>query len=146
VPLDGSSSTGITASSELSAHKNIFYATGDNAILHGHPKFSVIMSMYCEIKDCPHYRDMDYCYRHCRERRYVAGVPVVSGEIGTGPTGLVNTVPEAMKEKKGVIVFGHGVFTSGKDNFQEAFKRLREIEELCKRAYFKAIEKSGIIL
>lgn len=146
VPLDGSSSTGITASSELSAHKNIFYATGDNAILHGHPKFSVIMSMYCEIKDCPHYRDMDYCYRNCREKRYVADVPVVSGEIGRGPTGLVNTVPEAMKEGKGVIVFGHGVFTSGKDDFQKAFNRLSEIEEKCKKAYFMAIEKLGIIV
>lgn len=139
VPLNGSSSTGITASSELSAHKNIFYATGDNAILHGHPKFSVIMSMYCEIKDCPHYRDMDYCYRHCREKRYVADVPIVSGEIGTGPTGLVNTVPKAMKEGKGVIVFGHGVFTSGKGNFQKAFNMLSEIEEKCKKDYFSKL-------
>lgn len=146
VPLDGSSSTGITASSELSAHKNIFYATGDNAILHGHPKFSVIMSMYCEIRDCPHFRDVDYCYRRCRERRYMAGVPVVSGEIGTGPTGLVNTVPEAMKESKGVIVFGHGVFTSGRDSFQKAFNLLLEIEERCRKAYFEAIEKLGIIV
>lgn len=146
VPLNGSSSTGITASSELSAHKNIYYTTGDNVILHGHPKFSVIMSMYCKIKDCLHYGDIDYCYRLCREKRYVAGVPVVSGEIGTGPTGLVNTVPEAMKEGKGVIVFGHGVFTSGRDNFQRAFNMLSAIEARCKRAYFEAIEKSGIII
>ncbi|MFN3396687.1 MAG: class II aldolase/adducin family protein, partial [Thermodesulfovibrionales bacterium] len=146
VPLNGSSSRGITASSELSAHKNIFYATGDNAILHGHPRFSVIMSMYCEIKECPHFRDIDYCYRKCKNRRYVAGVPVVSGEIGTGPTGLVNTVPEAMKEGKGVIVFGHGVFTSGKDNFQKPFNMLSDIEERCKIAYFETIEKFGVIV
>jgi ribulose-5-phosphate 4-epimerase/fuculose-1-phosphate aldolase len=146
VPLDGSSSTGITASSELSAHKNIYYATGDNAILHGHPKFSVIMSLHCEIKDCPHYMDMDYCYRKCREKRYVAGVPVVSGEIGTGPAGLMNTVPEAMKEGKGTIVFGHGVFTSGRDDFNSPFQRLSEIEEECKKIYFHSIEKLGIIV
>lgn len=139
VPFDGSSSTGITASSELSAHKNIYYATGDNAILHGHPKFSVIMSMNCEIRDCPHYMDRDYCYRKCREKRYVAGVPVVSGEIGTGATGLLNTVPEAMKERKGVIVFGHGVFTSGRDNFQSPFEMLYNIEKRCKKEYFKNI-------
>lgn len=146
VPLNGSSSVGITASSELSAHKNIFYVTGDNALLHGHPKFSVIMSMQCEIKDCPHLRDMDYCYRLCREKRYAAGVPVVSGEIGTGPTGLVNTVPEAMKEGKGAIVFGHGVFTSGRDNFQKPFRMLLEIEKMCRKSYFKAIEKMGIMV
>lgn len=141
VPLNGSSSTGITASSELSAHKNIYYVTGDKAILHGHPKFSVIMSMYCKKEDCSHYRDIDYCYKKCREKRYVAGVPVVSGEIGTGPTGLVNTVPEAMREGKGVIVFGHGVFTSGRDNFEHPFKRLTEIERDCKKEYFKLLER-----
>lgn len=141
VPLNGSSSTGITASSELSAHKNIYYATGDNAILHGHPKFSVIMSMYCEIKNCPHQRDRDYCYRRCREKRYVAGVPVVSGEIGSGPTGLLNTVPEAMREGKGVIVFGHGVFTSGKNNFQRPFNMLVDIENRCREEYFRKVRK-----
>lgn len=140
VPLNGSSSTGITASSELSAHKNIYYATGDNAILHGHPEFSVIMSMYCKKEDCLHYSEIDYCYKKCREKRYVAGVPVVSGEIGTGPTGLVNTVPEAMREGKGVIVFGHGVFTSGRDDFNYPFLRLIEIERDCKKEYFRLLE------
>ncbi|BCB95991.1 aldolase [Dissulfurispira thermophila] len=141
VPLDGSSSVGITASSELSAHKNIYAVTGDNAILHGHPKFAVIMSMYCEKKDCSYYGDMDYCYRKCREKRYVADIPVVSGEIGTGPTGLVNTVPKAMKDSRGVIVFGHGVFTSGKDNFQNPFDMLVDIENKCRNEYFKMVQK-----
>lgn len=144
VPLNGSSSVGITASSELSAHRNIYYVTGDNAILHGHPRFSVIMSMYCQRRDCDHYRDMEYCYRYCRQKRYVAGVPVVSGEIGTGPTGLVKTVPEAMREGRGVIVFGHGVFTSGRDNFQRPFNRLWEIEKNCKRAYFELLKNQGL--
>lgn len=146
VPLDGSSTTGITASSELSAHKNIFYATGNRAILHGHPRFSVIISMYCDKRECPHFRDIDYCYRRCRVERYIAHTPIVSGEIGTGPTGLVKTVPEAMKKSKGVIVFGHGVFASGRDNFQEAFKVLSWIEGACKGAYFETIEKLGVIV
>lgn len=146
VPLNGSSTIGITASSELSTHKNIFYATRDKAILHGHPRFSVIMSMHCEIKDCLHYRDIDYCYRMCRQKRYVMDIPVVSGEIGTGPTGLVNTVPEAMREGKGAIVFGHGVFTSGKDNFQDPFQRMSDIEVRCRSAYLEAIEKLGIVV
>ncbi len=147
VPLDSSSSVGITASSELSAHKNIYYATGDNAILHGHPKFSVIMSLLCEKKDCRHYPPYSplnkggirgvMCHKGCKEKRYISGIPIVSGEIGTGPAGLMHTVPAAMKEGNGVIVYGHGVFTSGKDNFQKPFNMLMDIENKCREEYFK---------
>ncbi|MFA5352742.1 MAG: class II aldolase/adducin family protein [Thermodesulfovibrionales bacterium] len=140
VPLDGSSSVGITASSELSAHKGIFAETGDNAILHGHPKFSVVMSMHCLKKDCPHFSEREICHRGCGVTRSVAGTPIVSGEIGTGPTGLMNTVPRAMKEGRGVIVYGHGVFTSGRDDFRGPFALLREIEERCRKDYFQAVD------
>src|SRR5512134_1958487 len=44
VPLDGSSSSGITASSELSAHISIIRKTERLSIIHGHPKFTFIMS------------------------------------------------------------------------------------------------------
>lgn len=135
VPLDGSSSVGITASSELSAHKNIYLQTGNNAILHGHPKFSVIMSMHCSKEGC----DRSLCHKKCSEKRYISGVPIVSGEIGTGPTGLMNTVPEAMKEDNGVIVYGHGVFTSSRKDFNEAFDLLSNIENICRKEYFKKI-------
>jgi len=147
VPMNGSSSVGITASSELSAHKSIYYETKDNAILHGHPKFSVIMSMKCDNKDCRHYLPYSslnkggirggVCHKSCKEKRYVADVPIVSGEIGTGPTGLMHTVPFAMKEGKGVIVYGHGVFTSGRDSFQRPFDMLMDIENRCREEYFK---------
>lgn len=137
VPLDRSSSVGITASSELSAHKNIYCATKDNAILHGHPKFSVIMSMFCEKKDCRHYLSRELCHKGCKEKRYISGIPIVSGEIGTGPAGLMHTVPAAMKEGNGVIVYGHGVFTSGKNNFQKPFNMLLDIENKCREEYFK---------
>jgi ribulose-5-phosphate 4-epimerase/fuculose-1-phosphate aldolase len=136
VPLDGSSSVGITASSELSAHKEIYRETGDNAILHGHPKFSVVMSMHCLKQGC----DRGICHKSCREKRSVSGIPIVSGEVGTGPTGLLHTVPEAMREGKGTIVYGHGVFTSGKGDFLGPFGMLRDIEERCRRDYFSLIE------
>jgi ribulose-5-phosphate 4-epimerase/fuculose-1-phosphate aldolase len=137
VPLDGSSSVGITASSELTAHKRIYRETGDNAILHGHPKFSVIMSMHCLKKGC----DRNTCHKYCKESRSVAGIPVVSGEVGTGPTGLLHTVPKAMREGKGAIVYGHGVFTSGKEDFRRPFRMLRQIEERCRKEYFSLMER-----
>jgi ribulose-5-phosphate 4-epimerase/fuculose-1-phosphate aldolase len=131
VPLNGSSSVGITASSELSAHKRIYEETGCNAILHGHPKFSVIMSMHCKEDGC----DRSLCHKSCKIRRHIAGVPVVSGEIGTGPTGLMNTVAAAMKEGKCAVVYGHGVFTAGNDNFAEPFKMLMDTESRCRQEY-----------
>ena len=137
VPLDGSSSVGITASSELTAHKRIHHETGDNAILHGHPKFSVIMSMHCLKEGC----DRNVCYKHCKERRSVAGIPIVSGEVGTGPTGLLHTVPKTMREGKGAIVYGHGVFTSGKGDFRGPFRMLRQIEDRCRKEYFSLMER-----
>ena len=76
VPLDGSSSVGITASSELSAHKGIHALTGANAILHAHPRFPVIMSLLCEKEaSCPN-RGF-FCHKACPEKRYAAGIPVV---------------------------------------------------------------------
>ncbi len=141
VPLDGSSSVGITASSELSAHLRIHEETGHNAILHGHPKFSVIMSMLCDKKDCRYYLSRELCHKACKEKRYISGAPVVSGEIGTGSTGLMNTVPPAMKEGKGAIVYGHGVFTSGLNDFNEPFDMLMDIEKRCTDEYFRRINK-----
>ncbi len=136
VPLDGSSSSGITASSELSAHISIYKKTGRRAIVHGHPKFTVIMSMSCRKEGC----DISTCYRSCREQRTVSGIPIVSGEIGTGPTGLVRTVPEAMADSPAVIVFGHGIFSAGNDAFRPAFELLQAVEDTCRKEYFKKIQ------
>lgn len=135
VPLDGSSSVGITASSEVSTHRKVFERTKARAILHGHPKFSVIMSMYCN-KDCD---SRDECHKACPEKRSICETPVVSGEIGTGPTGIVNTVPEAFQESDAVIVHGHGVFCSGKKDFNLPFTRMLEIEHCCRKDYFEGI-------
>jgi len=135
VPLDGSSSAGITASSELSAHKNIYSNSGDNAVLHGHPKFPVVMSMHCLKEGC----GRDRCHSSCREARAVSGIPIVSGEIGRGPTALMHTVPQAMKAGRGAIVYGHGVFTSGRDDFRKPFRMLLDIERACREEYFRLI-------
>jgi ribulose-5-phosphate 4-epimerase/fuculose-1-phosphate aldolase len=137
-PLDGSSCAGITASSELSAHRHIVCDTGACAVLHGHPTFSVIMSMLCERRGCEHEGE---CHIACPYPRAVAGVPVVPGEVGGGPHGLCNTVPPAMRGNPGVIVYGHGVFTTGKTDFNEAFASLLTIEERCREGYFALIRR-----
>jgi ribulose-5-phosphate 4-epimerase/fuculose-1-phosphate aldolase len=135
VPLDGSSSAGITASSELSAHIGIFRATGKRAIIHGHPKFTVIQSMCCRQEGC----DLSTCYRSCRQPRFIGDIPVVSGEIGTGPTGLANTVPEAIAGRDAAVVYGHGIFAVGSDNFKGPFSVIRSTEQKCREDYFRTV-------
>lgn len=135
-PMDGSSCTSITASSEYTAHREIVGKEGVNGILHGHPKFSVIMSMLCDMEDCSH-RGM--CHVDCPEKRTVGGVPIVPGEVGTGPHGLCNTLPTAIAGQRGAIVWGHGLFTPAEDDFNGAFRNMLEIERTCRETYFEKV-------
>ena len=135
-PLDGSSCVPITASSELPTHLKIVQTTGYRAILHGHPKFSVILSMDCDIEHC---KCRGACHLKCPHDRSVRGIPIVSGEVGSGPHSLCNTVPGAIRSEPGVIVYGHGVFTAGTTDFNRPFKTLIEIENNCREEYFDRI-------
>jgi len=137
VPFDNSSTVGITASSELAAHRRI-YETGDaSVILHGHPKFSVVMSMRCEEQGCS-IRD---CWRDCPHVRYLGGTPVVAGEIGAG--GLAKRVPPVIGERGRAIVYGHGVFTIGRQGFREAFGAMVEVENWCREEYRRLLRLAG---
>lgn len=131
IPLDGSSTAGLTASSETGTHLAIYGETEARAILHGHPRFSVVLSMYCTETDCRH---DDACGRTCPVPRRVDDVPIVPGEVGTGRYALVRTVPPAIRGKRGVIVYGHGVFCAGK-SFPETFDSLASIERSCLSRY-----------
>ncbi|MDA8099569.1 MAG: class II aldolase/adducin family protein [Nitrospiraceae bacterium] len=135
VPLDYSSTAGLSASSELPAHRAIYRATDFRAILHGHPKFSVIMSMFCEEKDCA----VKDCNRFCDRKRSVAGIPVVAGETGTG--GLAKSVPQAIAGQGVCIVYGHGIFAAGRTGFGEAFARMADAENRCRQAYFDLLDR-----
>lgn len=138
VPFDNSSTVGITASSELAAHRRIFETSDAKVILHGHPKFSVIMSMLCEQKDCT----ITDCWRDCPHVRFLGGTPVVAGEIGAG--GLAKRVPPVIAETGRAIVYGHGVFTTGRKGFAEAFRAMVEVENWCRGEYRRLLaEKEG---
>jgi len=134
VPTDNSSTTGITASSELLAHRKIFEETGARVILHGHPKFAVIMSMLCEKENCS-IRD---CWKECPQVRHLGETPVVAGEIGAG--GLAKRVPPVIGATGGAVVYGHGVFTIGRAGFGQAFDTMVEVENFCRADYFRRLE------
>ncbi|MCD4652958.1 class II aldolase/adducin family protein, partial [bacterium] len=142
-PTDGSSCAGVTASSELSAHREVLEDRSIRSIIHGHPKFSVIMSMDCDFEDECDKRGE--CHRRCPRTRYVNGVPIVPGEVGTGPYGLCKTVPAALRENPGVIVYGHGVFATGAKDFTDSFDTLLAIENECRATYFERLSKLGAI-
>lgn len=139
VPLDNSTSAGLTASSELSAHLKTIEMTKRKAILHGHPKFCVILSMDCDPikkKECPF---KDKCHIKCPEKRLIHTTPIVPGEVGTGPTGLCNTLPKALAHSNAAIVYGHGLFTTGKNDFTDAFKTMLEVEARCRETYLQKV-------
>ena len=134
VPTDNRSTTGITASSELLAHRRIYDATGVRAILHGHPKFSVAMSMLCEERNCP----VKDCWKDCPNVRRLGDTPVVAGEIGAG--GLAVRVPPVIGGTGTAIVYGHGIFATGRDGFEEAFRSMVGVENRCREEYFRRLD------
>lgn len=136
VPFEDSSTVGITASSELVAHRRIFETTGCRAILHGHPRFAVIMSMQCEEQQQCHVRD---CWKDCSKVRLLGATPVVAGEIGAG--GIAKNVPPVIGSTGQAIVYGHGVFSIGKKDFAEAFQALVDVENWCREEYFRRFDE-----
>ncbi len=142
-PLDHSSCTGITASSELPTHMRIVKTTPYRAILHGHPKFAVIMSMICDKRDrC---RFAGRCHISCPEPRFIEDIPIVPGESGTGKNAIVNTVPAALAGHRAVIVYGHGVFTADEHDFNAPFSMLYHIERMCRKNYINRLKSAGIL-
>lgn len=134
VPFTNSSTTGITASSELAAHRRIYETCDAGVILHGHPKFAVVMSMLCEEQDCP----VTDCWRDCNKVRYMGDTPVVAGEIGAG--GLAKRVPPVIGEPGKAMVYGHGVFTIGRTDFGDAFIAMVAVENWCRSEYFRLLD------
>ena len=129
--MDGSSTCEITSSSELMAHVRTYELTGDDAIVHGHPRFSVIMSMLGEPLEFG-------------RTRFIGDVPVVAGEVGAGSRGLLHTLPPAMEDHHCAIVAGHGTFASCTGSFPPALKRLSAIELMCYRACRDVLEAGRI--
>ena len=139
VPFENTSTVGITASSELVAHRSIYEKTGCRAILHGHPRFSVVMSMICNEKESCHVTD---CWKDCTKVRFLGNTPVVAGEIGAG--GIAKNVPPVIGQTGSVIVYGHGVFSTGHADFREAFQALVDIENWCRAEYFKRLDEKDV--
>ena len=122
VPLDGSSTAGITASSELVAHRRCYDACGSRTILHGHPKFPVVLSLLASGNALP----------------MPVPLPIIGGETGAG--GLADTLPPAIAQAGRALVRGHGVFAAGHQDFAEPFRAMLDIERWCRADYFRRLD------
>lgn len=140
VPLRSVSEDDAGASTELPSHRRIAGETAFRAVLHGHPKFAVILSLDCPRSDCPSRGD---CHRSCPYPRSVEGVPVVTGDAGGGEHGLERTVPPAVAASGAALVYGHGLFTAGETDFNGPVGRLLEIENACRARCFSILEEEG---
>ena len=138
-PLDGSSCAAITASSEYMAHVEALRVTGADGILHGHPRFAVIASLACGRPSCP---DRGSCHLRCPHGRHAGGVPIVSGEVGAGPSGLYRTLPPALLGCDAAIVHGHGLFAAARGDFRGAFGAMSGIERACRAEYFDRVDRA----
>lgn len=136
VPFADTSTVGITASSELVAHRSIFETHDCRAILHGHPRFAVVMSMHCAEQATCSIAD---CWRDCKKVRLLGGTAVVAGEIGAG--GLAKSVPPVIGTTGQAIVYGHGVFSIGRFGFEEAFQGMVQVENWCREEYFRRLDE-----
>ncbi len=139
VPLDFSTSAGLTASSELSAHLETVSRTGCRAILHGHPRFCVILSMDCDPARKAVCAFRDQCHLRCPDKRFAGTTPIVPGEVGTGPTGLCHTLPAALETVDNAIVYGHGLFATAQQDFSQAFSVLLSVEQACQARYLEKV-------
>ncbi|NPU83176.1 MAG: rRNA adenine dimethylase [Syntrophaceae bacterium] len=128
------------ASTELPSHRRIVSETRYRAVLHGHPKFAVILSLDCPRRDC---RERGDCHRRCPHPWSIGGVPVVTGDAGGGEWGLERTVPPAVSASGAALVYGHGLFTAGETDFNGPVGRLLEIENACRDRYFSILEGGG---
>ena len=119
VPLSGSSGSSRKPSSEIKVHRNIYKETEETSLIHGHPMFTIILSLDCTNK--------------CS---VISEIPVVSDENGPG---LEYSIPEMISKNGNVIAKGHGIFCSGSGDFNQSLDRMAEIENYCREEYFRRL-------
>jgi L-fuculose-phosphate aldolase len=134
VDIDKPSRLDAIASSESIVHRAIYKNTHALAVIHAHPTFAVIESLLAENMIAP----LDIEGQH-----FLHDIPVVRGDSGTDE--LAKNTAEALKDRKGIIVFSHGTFGTGM-NLEEAYVVTTLIEHSCKlRYYYELAKKQAIV-
>jgi L-fuculose-phosphate aldolase len=118
--LEKNDSGVVLASTELIVHRAIYKATPALAIVHAHPRTAIALSLSRE-EIVPIDNEGSYLLKK---------VPVVSVELASGSPQMAQTIAEALKEYKVVMLRGHGSFATGQ-TLDEAFHWTSTLEECC---------------
>jgi L-fuculose-phosphate aldolase len=122
------------ASSELAVHRAIYRSTTALAIVHAHPPCAVGLSLNEEISIPGSTASFG------SEK-----VPVLGKGMDIKPGALGDIIAEALKNRKIVMVYGHGSFAIGQ-TLDEACKNTIDFEEYCRVIFLLGISKCGDIL
>ncbi len=109
------------ASAELAAHRTIYQQTAALAIVHAHPPYAVALSLV-ETEIVP----------NCVEGLSMVGtVPVLGWNMKVKPGGLADIIAQALKQRRIVMIHGHGSFAVGQ-LLEEAYSYTTTLEEGCR--------------
>jgi L-fuculose-phosphate aldolase len=118
----------LIASSEVTAHREIYKNTSALAIIHDHSPFAVVESLIRremgENKIVPIDSEGSY---------FLHDIPIVDGGIGTEK--LARNLANALQQRKAAVVYSHGVFARG-SILEEAYVVASMVEHSCKMMYY----------
>lgn len=118
------------ASSETISHRMIYQNTSALAIIHSHAPYAVVQSL---ISDAERFIPID-----SEGSYFLHDVPIVTGGIGSKEMAV--NLSEALQEREGAIVKGHGTFAIGKI-LEEAFVVTAMIEHSAMLKYLVDCKK-----
>ncbi|OFV67449.1 MAG: fructose-bisphosphate aldolase [Candidatus Syntrophoarchaeum caldarius] len=135
VPIDPSipDEMDVIASSEVNLHRKVYEKTSALAILHGHSRYAVALSMIYGKGNLIVPEDSESLY-------LLHEIPVVGGGVGSDE--LAEAVADALKDHKAAIAEGHGTFARG-STVDEAFVILSSVEHACCVKYLVDTGKKG---
>jgi L-fuculose-phosphate aldolase len=109
------------ASTEIVVHRAIYQATSALAIVHTHPPYAIVQSLYKD-EIVPIDSEGSYLLRK---------VPVVATELTVGSTEVAEIMARWLKEYDLVMLRGHGPFAIG-HLLEEAYQLTSVLEQACK--------------
>jgi L-fuculose-phosphate aldolase len=108
------------ASTELAVHRTIYQVTSALAVIHAHPPHSIALSLK-EKKIVPNSTE---------GYNTIGVVPVLGWGMEVKPGGMAGIIAEALKDRRIIMVHGHGTFATGQ-LLEEAFNYTTTLEENC---------------
>ena len=108
------------ASTELAVHRAIYQATSALAIIHAHPPYSIALSM----------KEREVVPNSAEGFDTIGKVPVLGWGMEVKPGGMADIISEALKDRRIIMVHGHGIFATGQ-LLEEAYHYTTTLEENC---------------